>query len=481
MAGAEIEPALLRKHFKATFGIGLAGFVGPFVGATLYARFVATGWDWNAALICGIALSTTSVAVVYAVMVETGLNENGVGQDHPGRVLHQRPRDRDCPGRLFCQLRLETRHVRRGGSRRSVGCPEVHGLVPQPALVRRQRAGSQVRVLRTLRPRGAGRLGQQRGRAARLPAGHGTGNRLSRQRDTVRRLRTTVFALLTPFYFLNAGMKVQLPALWVGLGLVVALLAVKMATKVVGIWPLTRLFGFGMREGNYTTLLMSTGLTFGTISALFGLNHGYVSPEQYSILVTVVIGSAIVPTMIAQAWFRPDVGTARNFGNRCGNVLARIPSEVAMFQKILVAIDGSPNSEKALATAVDLAAHYQAELLSLSVAEMPEVVAMVDEVDEIRQSADEFFRKIGRSGRGVREESRGGAAVGGGPRPCGGRNPPLCRERGGQPDRPGSPGTFADRAVLSRQHDGPRERTLPHGRDDRQVGIWRKNNFPILS
>jgi nucleotide-binding universal stress UspA family protein len=64
-----------------------------------------------------------------------------------------------------------------------------------------------------------------------------------------------------------------------------------------------------------------------------------------------------------------------------------------MFQKILVAIDGSPNSEKALATAVDLAAHYQAELLSLSVAEMPEVVAMVDEVDEIRQSADEFFRK----------------------------------------------------------------------------------------
>ena len=65
-----------------------------------------------------------------------------------------------------------------------------------------------------------------------------------------------------------------------------------------------------------------------------------------------------------------------------------------MFHKILVAIDGSPSSEKALATAVDLAAHYQAELISLSVAELPEVVAMVDEVDEIRQSADVFFRKI---------------------------------------------------------------------------------------
>jgi Kef-type K+ transport system membrane component KefB len=143
-----------------------------------------------------------------------------------------------------------------------------------------------------------------------LPAylvGLGLAGVFARHRDTVRRLRTTVFALLTPFYFLNAGMKVHLSALWAGLGLVAVLLAVKMATKVVGVWPLTRLFGFGVRNGNYTTLLMSTGLTFGTISALFGLDHKYISPEQYSILVTVVIGSAIVPTMIAQTWFRPNI------------------------------------------------------------------------------------------------------------------------------------------------------------------------------
>ncbi len=143
-----------------------------------------------------------------------------------------------------------------------------------------------------------------------LPAylvGLGLAGVFARHRDTVRRLRTTVFALLTPFYFLNAGMKVYLPALWVGLGLVVILLAVKIATKVVGVWPLTRFFGFAVREGNYTTLLMSTGLTFGTISALFGLNNGYINQYQYSILVTVVIGSAIVPTMIAQSFFLPEI------------------------------------------------------------------------------------------------------------------------------------------------------------------------------
>ena len=137
------------------------------------------------------------------------------------------------------------------------------------------------------------------------------------QRDTLRRLRTTVFAFLTPFYFLNAGMKVNATAVAASLGLIVILLAVKLITKTIGVWPLTQLFRFGFRESAYTTLLMSTGLTFGTISALFGLTHGYTDPagtyhtyinqEQYSILVTVVIGSAIVPTVIAQTFFKPEI------------------------------------------------------------------------------------------------------------------------------------------------------------------------------
>jgi Kef-type K+ transport system membrane component KefB len=137
------------------------------------------------------------------------------------------------------------------------------------------------------------------------------------QRDTLRRLRTTVFAFLTPFYFLNAGMKVNAIAVGASLGLIVILLAVKLITKAIGVWPLTQFFRFGFRESAYTTLLMSTGLTFGTISALFGLTHGYIDPagtyhtyinqEQYSILVTVVIGSAIVPTLIAQKFFKPEI------------------------------------------------------------------------------------------------------------------------------------------------------------------------------
>jgi len=80
---------------------------------------------------------------------------------------------------------------------------------------------------------------------------------------------------------------------------------VKVGTKFLGVWPLTRLFRMSPREGNYTTLLMSTGLTFGSISALYGLTHGIINQSQYTILVTVVIGSAVIPTFIAQTWFLP--------------------------------------------------------------------------------------------------------------------------------------------------------------------------------
>jgi glutathione-regulated potassium-efflux system ancillary protein KefC len=50
---------------------------------------------------------------------------------------------------------------------------------------------------------------------------------------------------------------------------------------------------------------MSTGLTFGTISALFGLNHKIITQAQYSYVVGTVIGSAVIPTLIANMFFLP--------------------------------------------------------------------------------------------------------------------------------------------------------------------------------
>jgi glutathione-regulated potassium-efflux system ancillary protein KefC len=121
----------------------------------------------------------------------------------------------------------------------------------------------------------------------------------------IRRLRTLTFGLLTPFYFIRAGSLVSLPALVAAPLGFVALLAGKMVTKCIGVYPATKLFRAPTREALYTTLLMSTGLTFGTISALFGLSHNVITRAQYSAVVAAVVASAVVPTLIANAFFLP--------------------------------------------------------------------------------------------------------------------------------------------------------------------------------
>lgn len=309
LAGAEIDPDSLRRHLVPSLAIGSLSFLLPFLGAMAFARFV-TGWAWPAAQIAGIALSTTSVAVVYAVMVESGLAAADLGKlilaacfvTDLGTVL--------ALGILFALFdrwlvlfaavlavalavlpRLTRLVVARWGGR--VSEAEVKFLLL---------------VLTVL-----GGLATTARSEAVLPAylvGLVVAGVFSHDRQTLHRLRATTFALLTPFFFLRAGALIALPALWAGLGLIAVLLGVKVATKFLGVWPLTRLFRLEPRTGLYTTLLMSTGLTFGSISALYGLTHGIITQDQYSVLVTVVIASAVVPTLIAQTWFQPTGPTA---------------------------------------------------------------------------------------------------------------------------------------------------------------------------
>jgi len=306
LAGAEIDPDSLRRHLKPALVIGTVGFFAPFLAAGAFAYWVAH-WERHAAFIAGISLSTTSVAVVYAVMVETGLNRTEIGKlilaacfvNDFGTVLALGIIFANFNGWLalfvavmavvLWQLpRLTRLVIRRVGHR--VSEPEVKFIFL---------------VLFAL-----GGLAQVAKSEAVLPAylvGLVIAGVFVRDRVLMDRMRSIAFVMLTPFYFIKAGLFVALPAVIAGALLIVALLVMKMAAKFVGIWPLTRIFAFERREGMYTTLLMSTGLTFGTISALFGLTNHIITQAQYTILVTVVIGSAVVPTLIAQRWFRPPL------------------------------------------------------------------------------------------------------------------------------------------------------------------------------
>lgn len=125
-------------------------------------------------------------------------------------------------------------------------------------------------------------------------------------KETLHKMRAIAFVAFTPFYFIKAGSLVSVKALIVAFSLIVILLITKVVAKFVGVLPATKIFKYDRRNGIYITLLMSTGLTFGTISALYGLTNQYVDNSQYSIIVTVVILSAVIPTLIAQKCFFPS-------------------------------------------------------------------------------------------------------------------------------------------------------------------------------
>jgi Kef-type K+ transport system membrane component KefB len=126
--------------------------------------------------------------------------------------------------------------------------------------------------------------------------------------DVQRKLRIMAFAILTPVFFIKAGLNVSVSDLYAAIIPLLAFLTIKLVTKAVCVYPVAR--RYVPQDAVFTTLLMSTGLTFGTISSMYGLSAGIIDRGQFSILVTVVILSAILPTLVAQRWFMPEAATS---------------------------------------------------------------------------------------------------------------------------------------------------------------------------
>ena len=313
LAGMEVDPAYMRRRLGASFGIGVVSFLGPFVVASTAAYFILD-WSTRASLLAGTAFSTTSLAVVYSVLVERGLTHTSIG-----RLLMSATFVTD----LCTALALSAIFIKP-----NIWFP-VFLAVSLLLIV----------VLPRIAPWFFGRYGDRviepeiklvfaalfilmylGGRAnsqAVLPAfvlGLAMSNHYVQHRTEQERLRVVAFAFLTPFFFLRGGLNVSLGAVVTNLGLLAVLLVAKMLPKIAFVYPLAR--QADRRHGTFTTLLMSTGLTFGTISSLYGLNAGIIDKTQFSLLVSVVVLSAVVPTAIAERWFLPDAEREQRIDRR---------------------------------------------------------------------------------------------------------------------------------------------------------------------
>lgn len=307
LAGAEIDTRLLKERSKESFLIGTLSFLVPFLGVFLYARYAA-GWSPKAALIAGTALSTTSLAVVYSVLVETGLNKTEIGKlimastfvTDMGTalalsVLFVKP---TLYTLIFISVSLNIIYFADKLSHRVFANPMLKNKVIEPEI--------KYIFLMLLAFMYFANLGE--GHAV-LPAfllglimsPHFKES--SASHVVKHRLRTVSYAFITPLFFIVGGMKISFALIASALGIFAILFGLKIFLKFLGVFFLAKKY---IPKGTiYTTLLMSTGLTFGTISSLFGLNSGYITQVQYSVLVGVVVASAVIPTFIAQRWFAP--------------------------------------------------------------------------------------------------------------------------------------------------------------------------------
>lgn len=304
LAGAELEPAVMKAKLREVSVVGLVGFLAPFLGCAAVARF-ALGWEVRASLLAGIALSTTSMAVVYAVMLETGFNRTEFGKGILGACFINDLGTVVALGLIFAPFTYKT------GVFIGVSIAAFF-LLPFVTSWLTARYAYRTAAIRTkwivfvLFALGA--LALWSGSEAVLPAyvaGMVLAESAASDPHFMRRLRTLTVGFLTPFYFLRAGSLVTLPALAAAPLVFLALFGAKSAAKIFGLYPFVAIFCKERNERWYYTLMMSTGLTFGTISALYGFTHGIVTQQQYSFLVAAVIASAVIPTLIANAAFLP--------------------------------------------------------------------------------------------------------------------------------------------------------------------------------
>ncbi|MHC1680760.1 MAG: cation:proton antiporter [Methanomassiliicoccales archaeon] len=302
LAGTEMEVERVRRQWKSSLPLALASFLSIFITVPLALYYLA-GWSMDASLLAGVALSETSVAIVYVVLVEGGRARTDVGSVILAACFLTNLIASIALAVLFAPPGIEVLLLvlavllimplayRYAGKvldrfKSRPGEPEVK-LVLLPLLLL---AG----------------LASVAGVAAVLPAyllGFAMSRSLSERKEAWSKVRTVFLGFMVSLFFLAAGSNVSMEALLAGALIILALGFGRVLLKMVFVLPTV---SASMRKDRvYIALLMSTSLTFGMVFLQFGLDNGLIDTTQFSILVGTIIIGALAPTLAAQRWFDP--------------------------------------------------------------------------------------------------------------------------------------------------------------------------------
>jgi Kef-type K+ transport system membrane component KefB len=307
LAGVEIDVNMLKENFKESFTIGFLSFLIPFA-VIFVLTYNIIGWGLNPSLLTATALSETSIAVVYSVLAEKGLFSEKIGKLIMVATFITDMCTAVALSVLFVKFDIYTVIFYAVSIVVLVLSYYLSNYIFNNVKLKNKLAEIEIKYIFLLllififfASLGGGQ--------AILPS-FVLGVILSRYFKENRgdlnvksRFKTVAFAILTPIFFIMGGMKVSIPLILSSLGIFIVMFALRQLSKYVGVYYVSKYF----LKSNYTyvTLMMSTGLTFGLVAALFGLNSGLINQTTYSVLTGVLVLSAVLPTFMAEKWYPP--------------------------------------------------------------------------------------------------------------------------------------------------------------------------------
>ena len=308
LSGTEIDVKLMREKFKETFLIGFLSFLIPFILIFLVVHFLV-GWNLMASLLAGTALSETSIAVVYSTLLQQNLFRYDIGKILMGATFITNICTAIALSILFTSPNIYIIIFYAVSILLLVlAFKYSYKFLDNSKFLKEKVLEIEIKyiflllfILMFFAALGGGQ--------AILPVFilgmllSNTLNGKSNGQKAKERIKTVAFAVVTPVFFIVGGMKVSIPLVISGIGIFILIFAFRQVAKFIGVYFVTKKYLDS--NTNYVTLMMSTGLTFGLIATLFGLNIGLIDTYSYSILTGVLVLSAVLPTIIAQKWFTP--------------------------------------------------------------------------------------------------------------------------------------------------------------------------------
>ncbi|OPY31130.1 MAG: Sodium/hydrogen exchanger family protein [Methanomassiliicoccales archaeon PtaU1.Bin124] len=300
LAGAEVDRASFRQDWKASVALGSISFLVPFLAITVLCLF-GLGWSQDSSLLAGVALSETSIAIVYTVLVEGGHSRTRLGSLLLSACFITNLLASIALTVIFSKPDLPLLFLIAGLVLAFFLLPRVLArLMPLPTSgdLRVKLILAVVAVLMA--------LSSWAGVAAVLSAyifGLALSGHMRQDDQSSKRMKALVTTLLSSFFFIAAGTYIAAEAVWAGLGVVVLIVVLRLGSKVMAVLPAAK--GFKVGHPAYSALLLSTSLTFGMVFLQFGLAHGLVGGDQFSLLAASLVICAVIPTMVAERVFNP--------------------------------------------------------------------------------------------------------------------------------------------------------------------------------